>query len=177
LRRRQHYLNDQINEQISEQINEKIEDKTEVQTAASATKIIETEKNAVAPAIAVSQPPALAPMTAKPLEVNDKQTASASASTPVVTTSSPTTATEKPETTSIKKAQQSIISQALLQTGLDQKTILTPYEIRLKLALAYVEMGDSEGACLLLEDVIRDAPADQKHHAQRLLKSIEEKLA
>lgn len=57
----------------------------------------------------------------------------------------------------------------------EEKFLLSPYEVRLKLAVAYLEIGDSEGACLLLEDVIRDAPEDQKQHAQRLLLSIEEK--
>ncbi len=57
----------------------------------------------------------------------------------------------------------------------EEKFLLSPYEVRLKLAVAYLEIGDSEGACLLLEDVIRDAPEDQKQHAQRLLLSIEAK--
>lgn len=59
----------------------------------------------------------------------------------------------------------------------DDKASLPAYEVRLKLALAYIEMADSEGACLLLEDVIKDAPEDQKCYARDLLKSLEEKMA
>ena len=59
----------------------------------------------------------------------------------------------------------------------DDKSSLPVYEVRLKLALAYIEMADSEGACLLLEDVIKDAPEDQKGYARELLNSLKEKLA
>lgn len=50
-------------------------------------------------------------------------------------------------------------------------------EVRLQLAQAYLEMADSEGACLLLEDVIRDAAPAQQAHAKRLLADIEKKRA
>lgn len=59
----------------------------------------------------------------------------------------------------------------------DDKPALPAYEVRLKLALAYIDMGDSEGACLLLEDVIIDAPEEQRGYARELLKSLEEKIA
>ncbi|MFZ6799726.1 FimV/HubP family polar landmark protein [Undibacterium sp. Di24W] len=59
----------------------------------------------------------------------------------------------------------------------EEKPTLPAYEVRLKLALAYIDMGDSEGACLLLEDVIRDAPEDQKTYARKLLSDLEEKIA
>jgi FimV-like protein len=59
----------------------------------------------------------------------------------------------------------------------EEKSTLPAYEVRLKLALAYIDMGDSEGACLLLEDVIKDAPEDQKTYARKLLSDLEEKIA
>lgn len=51
------------------------------------------------------------------------------------------------------------------------------HEVRLQLALAYLEMADSEGACLLLEEIIRDATPAQQAHAKRLLEEIEKKRA
>nr|WP_315486864.1 FimV/HubP family polar landmark protein [uncultured Undibacterium sp.] len=59
----------------------------------------------------------------------------------------------------------------------EEKPTLPAYEVRLKLALAYIDMGDSEGACLLLEDVIKDAPEDQRTYARGLLSDLEEKMA
>lgn len=59
----------------------------------------------------------------------------------------------------------------------EDKPALPAYEVRLKLALAYIEIGDSEGACLLLEDVISDAPEEQQTYARKLLKTLEEKIA
>ncbi|MBI3713461.1 MAG: hypothetical protein HY253_10945 [Burkholderiales bacterium] len=57
----------------------------------------------------------------------------------------------------------------------ESKILLSAYEVRLKLALAYLDIGDAEGACLLLEDVINDAPPDQQMHARKLLSEIEAK--
>ena len=57
----------------------------------------------------------------------------------------------------------------------EEKSLLSPIEVRMRLALAYLDMGDTEGACLLLEDVIKDAIGDAKQQAQALLHSIEEK--
>ncbi|MBY0574571.1 MAG: hypothetical protein K2P84_12900 [Undibacterium sp.] len=73
---------------------------------------------------------------------------------------------ESPPTTSV----------SALKTSTDTAA-LAEHEVRLKLATAYLEIGDSEGACLLLEDVIKDTPNENKHKqdAQHLLKSIEEK--
>lgn len=51
------------------------------------------------------------------------------------------------------------------------------HEVRLQLAQAYLEMADSEGACLLLEEIIRDATPTQQAHAKRLLAEIEKKRA
>ncbi len=51
------------------------------------------------------------------------------------------------------------------------------HEVRLQLAQAYLEMADSEGACLLLEEIIRDATPAQQAHARRLLADIEKKRA
>lgn len=66
---------------------------------------------------------------------------------------------------------------ALQATQLEEPPSIPAYEVRLKLALAYIDMSDSEGACLLLEDVIKDAPEDQKIYARDLLKTLEEKIA
>lgn len=57
----------------------------------------------------------------------------------------------------------------------ESKSLLSAYEVRLKLALAYLDIGDAEGACLLLQDVIHDAPPDQQIHARKLLNEIEAK--
>ncbi len=57
----------------------------------------------------------------------------------------------------------------------ENKILLSAYEVRLKLALAYLDIGDAEGACLLLEDVINDAPPDQQKYARKLLSEIETK--
>ncbi|WP_222613856.1 FimV/HubP family polar landmark protein [Undibacterium seohonense] len=59
----------------------------------------------------------------------------------------------------------------------DEKTRYTANEVRLKLATAYLDIADTEGACLLLEDVIKEAVPAQQAHAQRLLKEIEAKQA
>lgn len=59
----------------------------------------------------------------------------------------------------------------------EDKFLLSPFEVRIKLAVAYTEMGDSEGAILLLEEVIHDAPPSQRKHAERLLKEIQDKKA
>lgn len=59
----------------------------------------------------------------------------------------------------------------------EDKFLLSPFEVRIKLAVAYTEMGDSEGAILLLEEVIDDAPPGQRKHAERLLKYIQDKKA
>lgn len=59
--------------------------------------------------------------------------------------------------------------------GLDDKFMLSPFEVRIKLAIAYTEMGDHEGAILLLEEVIQDAPEGQRKHAMRLIREIEAK--
>ena len=40
---------------------------------------------------------------------------------------------------------------------LEDKFMLSPFEVRIKLAVAYTEIGDHEGAILLLEEVIQDA--------------------
>jgi FimV-like protein len=66
---------------------------------------------------------------------------------------------------------------AVATPPIEESPSLFPYEVRLKLALAYIDMRDSEGACLLLEDVINDAPEDQKTYARNLLKSLQEKMA
>ncbi|WMW81693.1 FimV/HubP family polar landmark protein [Undibacterium cyanobacteriorum] len=59
--------------------------------------------------------------------------------------------------------------------GQDDKFMLSPFEVRIKLAVAYTEMGDHEGAILLLEEVIQDAPLNQRKHAERLIREIEAK--
>ena len=60
-------------------------------------------------------------------------------------------------------------------SGLEDKFMLSPFEVRIKLAVAYTEMGDHEGAILLLEEVIQDAPDNQRKHAARLIREIEAK--
>jgi FimV-like protein len=59
----------------------------------------------------------------------------------------------------------------------DEKSQFNANEVRLKLASAYLEIGDTEGACLLLEDVIKEAVPTQQAHARRLLADIEKKQA
>lgn len=59
----------------------------------------------------------------------------------------------------------------------DEETLFATNEVRLQLALAYREIADSEGACLLLEDVIREATPAQQVRAKLLLAEIEEKQA
>lgn len=60
---------------------------------------------------------------------------------------------------------------------LNTTSSISAYEVRLKLALAYQDIGDLEGACLLLEEVILDGAPDQRQHAQSLLRAIEQKRA
>lgn len=68
-------------------------------------------------------------------------------------------------------------SKAIAAKANEDKFLLSPFEVRIKLAVAYTEMGDSEGAILLLEEVIHDAPLGQRKHAERLLKEIQDKKA
>ncbi|MBC3880794.1 hypothetical protein H8K35_02270 [Undibacterium sp. LX40W] len=68
-------------------------------------------------------------------------------------------------------------SLSIVAKSTEEKFLLSPFEVRIKLAVAYTEMGDSEGAILLLEEVIHDAPLGQRKHAERLLKEIQDKKA
>lgn len=56
---------------------------------------------------------------------------------------------------------------------MDEETLFAAHEVRLQLALAYREIADTEGACLLLEDVIRAATPAQQAQARQLLIEIE----
>lgn len=62
-------------------------------------------------------------------------------------------------------------------TVADPVNVAGAHEVRLQLAQAYLDMADTEGACLLLEEVIRDAAPAQQAHAKRLLADIEKKRA
>lgn len=95
----------------------------------------------------------------------DVQTNTKPAVTTQVATEVPTLPATKPETST--EASKSS----------EDKFLLSPFEVRIKLAVAYTEMGDREGAILLLEEVINDAPLSQRKHAERLLKEIQDKKA
>ncbi|MBR7801202.1 FimV/HubP family polar landmark protein [Undibacterium fentianense] len=60
---------------------------------------------------------------------------------------------------------------------LDHVSRANANQVRIQLASAYLEMADSEGACLLLEDVIREAGPEQQAQARQLLAEIEAKRA
>lgn len=64
-----------------------------------------------------------------------------------------------------------------VNTTTDPVNVAGAHEVRLQLAQAYLDMADTEGACLLLEEVIRDAAPAQQAHAKRLLADIEKKRA
>ena len=49
---------------------------------------------------------------------------------------------------------------------------MSPMAIKLHLAVAYTDIGDKEGACLLLEEVIQDGTHDQSEQAQQLLETL-----
>lgn len=147
-----------------------IEPMTEQAQALAPIQTPRVEKKSVVPTPIATTPPAIVPakqttttgVTAKPAEQVAKVLAPAQTPIPI------------PIPTAAKITKPSIPDHRT-NAHPEEKFLLSPYEVRLKLAVAYLEIGDSEGACLLLEDVIRDAPADQKFHAQRLLQSIEEK--
>ncbi len=46
---------------------------------------------------------------------------------------------------------------------------MSPMSIKLHLAIAYQDIGDNEGACLLLEEVIKDGTREQSEQAQEML--------
>lgn len=46
---------------------------------------------------------------------------------------------------------------------------MSPMSIKLHLAIAYQDIGDNEGACLLLEEVIKDGTREQSEQAQKML--------
>lgn len=105
-------------------------------------------------------------------------------STPPISAPPPKTIINDPKTVQLPSAMASRINAAEDKikptpsaTQFDSKIQLSAYEVRLKLALAYLDIGDTEGACLLLQDVINDAPPDQQAHAQKLLIDIEAKRA
>jgi FimV-like protein len=77
----------------------------------------------------------------------------------------------------VQKAPSSTRAPVTLASESDEKSQFNANEVRLKLANAYLEIGDTEGACLLLEDVIKEAIPTQHAHAQRLLADIEKKQA
>lgn len=110
--------------------------------------------------------PIPATLTAKPLTPNATAAVAIAAAEPAsmlpTTKPVPPTSNRAPITPAIES---------------DDKTRYTANEVRLKLATAYLDIGDTEGACLLLEDVIKEAVPAQQAHAQRLLKEIEAKQA
>lgn len=59
----------------------------------------------------------------------------------------------------------------------DEDSLFAANEVRLQLALAYREIADTEGACLLLEDVMREASPAQQEQARHMLAEIEQKQA
>lgn len=59
----------------------------------------------------------------------------------------------------------------------DEDSLFAANEVRLQLALAYREIADTEGACLLLEDVMREASPAQQEQARQMLAEIEQKQA
>lgn len=46
---------------------------------------------------------------------------------------------------------------------------MSPMSIKLHLAIAYQDIGDNEGACLLLDEVIKDGTPEQSEQAQKML--------
>ncbi|MBC3872878.1 FimV/HubP family polar landmark protein [Undibacterium flavidum] len=60
---------------------------------------------------------------------------------------------------------------------INEQSVFAANEVRLQLAHAYIDIADSEGACLLLEDVIQEAVPAQQEQARQLLMQIEKKQA
>lgn len=127
---------------------------------------------------------------AKPLRQHDKLNSQTPLQAPITTdnatlakvapTASPTsnkTLHDVASNASVKHASpaKSNTEQKLDEASSENKNLQSACEVRFKLALAYLDIGDTEGACLLLEDVINDAPQDQQRHARQLLSEIEVK--
>lgn len=116
-----------------------------------------------------SEPQQKIRVLARPPERLVPQQAQSASTTPPVATSSVPASVATPAPSEIKPERK------LAATPPDHKILHSAYEVRLKLALAYLDIGDAEGACLLLQDVISDAPPDQQTHARKLLNEIEAK--
>lgn len=109
-----------------------------------------------------------------PLELIN--TATARASIPTAPSSNEVTKQTPREPKPVQTRHEEIKAPQKLEVAQSEnRVLLSAYEVRLKLALAYLDIGDTEGACLLLEDVINDAPPDQQRHARKLLSEIEVK--
>lgn len=141
-----------------------------------------------APAVANASPTAILVNAAPPAEVT-VTTVPATPSVPISTSSTPAPAVTTTSNTTSKITSEessatvtptvnvSTRAPVTLAIAQDEKTQFNANDVRLRLATAYLEIGDTEGACLLLEDVIKEAVPAQQEQARSLLTEIEAKKA